>query len=213
MSDDFRARLTDALATHRPQRPHIEDARPAAVMIPVYADPEPTAIFTVRTDSVRNHKGQISFPGGGIDPSDASPRDAALRETYEEIGLDPAGVEVIGELDTFPTFVSGYVVTPFVGWLEHLPELEPNPAEVASILQVPLAHMNNAIRSDPGFTHGERTYPTEAWIWEGHVIWGVTARIVREFLTILGEAGLVEPPAGDMSFWNFTPPDPARRDP
>lgn len=211
MPEDFRSRLTAALSAHEPQRADIPDARPAAVLIPLVADPRPTAIFTVRTDTVRSHKGQISFPGGAMDRGDVNLREAALRETQEEIGLDPAEVEVVGELDTFPTFVSGYVVTPFVGFLETLPALRPNPAEVASILTVPLREMNNEIRADPGFTHGEKTYPTEAWIWQGHVIWGVTARIVRELLSVLGEAGLVEPPDGDMSFWNFPPSAPARR--
>ena len=211
MSEDFRSRLIAALSAHEPQRADIAGARPAAVLIPLVADPEPTAIFTVRTDTVRSHKGQISFPGGSMDTGDVSLRETALRETREEIGLDPAEAEVVGELDTFPTFVSGYVVTPFVGFLKSLPRLRPNPAEVASILTVPLSDMNNEIRADPGFTHGDRTYPTEAWIWEGHVIWGVTARIVRELLSVLGDAGLVEPPDGDMSFWNFPPPAPARR--
>ncbi len=203
MSRDFRSHLKAALAAHEPQRLLIEDARPAAVLIPIVLQPEPTAILTVRTDTVRSHKGQISFPGGSVDEGDETLMNAALRETQEEIGLDPSAVEVIGELDTFPTFVSGYVVTPFVGLMDRMPSLRPNPAEVASILEVPLAHMTNEIHAAPGFTHGERTYPTEAWIWDGHVIWGVTARIVREFLTILGAAGLVEPPEGDMSFWDF----------
>lgn len=211
MPEDFRIRLTAALSVHEPQRADIPDARPAAVLIPLVADPHPTAVFTVRTDTVRSHKGQISFPGGAMDRDDVNLRETALRETQEEIGLDPVEVEVVGELDTFPTFVSGYVVTPFVGFLETLPPLRPNPAEVASILTVPLDDMNNEIRADPGFTHGEKTYPTEAWIWQGHVIWGVTARIVRELLSVLGEAGLVEPPDGDMSFWNFPPSAPARR--
>ena len=183
------------------------------MLIPIIADPQPTAIFTVRTDTVRSHKGQISFPGGSKDEDDPSLLQTALRETEEEIGLDPAKVEVIGELDTFPTFVSGYVVTPFVGYLSERPTLRPNPAEVASILEVPLAQLTDEIRRDPGFSHGERTYPTEAWIWEGHVIWGVTARIVREFLSVLGGAGLVEPPSGDMAFWDFPPPAWARRKP
>ena len=210
MSEEFRSRLTAALSAHEPQRADISGARPAAVLIPLVGDPDPTAIFTVRTDTVRSHKGQISFPGGSMDTGDGSLQETALRETQEEIGLDPAEVEVVGELDTFPTFVSGYVVTPYVGYLKYSPRLRPNPAEVASILRVPLGEMNNEIRADPGFTHGEKTYPTEAWIWQGHVIWGVTARIVRELLTVLGEAGLVEPPDGDMSFWNFPPPASAR---
>lgn len=202
---DFEARLTAALAGHQPHRAEVADARAASVLIPIVEVPEPTLILTVRTDTVRSHKGQISFPGGSVDPGEGS-LDAALRETKEEIGLDPSLVKVIGELDTFPTFVSGYVVTPFVGWLDEDPKLDPNPAEVAELLHVPLAHLNDEIRKDPGFEHGNRAYPTEAWVWNDRVIWGVTARIMRQFLTILGEAGLIDPPGGDAAFWNFPPP-------
>jgi len=201
MADDVRERLVQTLSRLQPQRPDVDGARAAAVLIPIVAAPEPELIFTVRTDTVRSHKGQISFPGGSVDDSDESPREAALRETAEEIGLDAAAVELIGELDSFPTFVSGYVVTPFVGWLDAQPRLEPNPAEVAAILQVPLASLGNDIRRDPGFSHGGRTYPTEAWVWNDHVIWGVTARIVRQLLDVLGDAGLVERPSGDGSWF------------
>ncbi len=201
MPNDLRESLTQALGRLQPHQAQIEGARAAAVLIPIVGTPDPELIFTVRTDTVPSHKGQISFPGGSVDATDASPRDAALRETAEEIGLDPAAVELIGELDTFPTFVSGYVVTPFIGWLDAPPRLEPNPAEVAAILQVPLTALGNDIRRDPGFSHGGRTYPTEAWIWNDHVIWGVTARIVRQLLEVLGDAGLVERPSGDGSWF------------
>lgn len=205
---DFEGRLARALADRELNRTTHEDAKAAAVLIPIVAVPEPTLIFTVRTDSVGSHKGQISFPGGRLDPGE-TPAEAALRETEEEIGLDPAEVTLIGELDTFPTYVSGYVVTPFVGWLKEEPELTINPAEVAELLHVPIAELRDEIREDPGFQHRAQNYPTEAWIWEGRVIWGVTARIVRQFLTILGDAGLAEPPGGDADFWNFPPPKPA----
>lgn len=200
----FEQRLKETLAELQPERMTIEDARPASVLIPVVGATDPFLIFTVRTDTVRRHKGQISFPGGAVDASDATPVDAALRETHEEIGLDPASVTVIGELDTFPTFVSGYIVTPYVGWLAERPLLDLNPAEVASVLEVPLAELSETIRSEPGFTHEGRTYPTEAWVWEGHVIWGVTARIIRQFLEVLGDAELAERPAGDGS-WVIPP--------
>jgi 8-oxo-dGTP pyrophosphatase MutT (NUDIX family) len=207
MSDDFEARLVRALEAHRPQEMTMPGARAAAVLIPIVLVPEPTLLFTVRTDTVRSHKGQISFPGGSVDETDDSRAATSVRETEEEIGLNPADVRLVGELDTFPTFVSGYVVTPFVGILDEEPELTPNPAEVARVLHVPVASLSNEIRQEPGFTHGERTYPTEAWVWEDHVIWGVTARIVRQFLEILGEAGLVEPPEGDGSWWVPPPPE------
>jgi 8-oxo-dGTP pyrophosphatase MutT (NUDIX family) len=204
MPHDFERRLRGVLDAHEPNRIHVPEARAAAVLIAMFDSDDPKMIFTVRTDTVSSHKGQISFPGGSIDETDESPAAAALRETHEEIGLDPSFVRLVGELDSFPTFVSGYVVTPFVGWLDEVPPLEPNPAEVAEILMVPLGKLSDEIRAEPGFTREGRTYPTEAWIWDDHVIWGVTAYIIRGFLTKLGEAGLATPPSTE-SPW-FQPP-------
>lgn len=187
----------------------LDDARDAAVLIPIIGAPEPTLIFTIRTEHVRSHKGQISFPGGSIDDTDESPVAAALREAEEEIGLEAARVDVLGELDAFPTIVTGFVVTPVIGWLESEPELRPNPAEVAEVLLVPLAQLSEEIRSEPGFSHAQRTYPTEAWVWNGNVIWGVTARIIRSFLSLVSEAGL-GPPPGETTSWTGWPlPDKA----
>ncbi|MGI8774211.1 MAG: CoA pyrophosphatase [Actinomycetota bacterium] len=205
MAPDFRERLTDALGALTPLRVNVPDAREAAVLIPIIGGAEPALLFTVRTDTVRSHKGQISFPGGSMDPGDASLRAAALRETEEEVGLDPSVVEVVGELDTFPTFISGYVVTPFVGWIGQTQQLHPNPAEVASVLEVPLVELREEIRLDAGFELRGRTYPTEAWVWRDHIIWGVTARILRQLLEVLARAGLAERPAGDGR-WVFPPP-------
>ena len=178
----------------------MEGARAAAVLIPVVGGNEPSLIFTRRTDTVRSHPGQISFPGGAIDPTDESPYAAARREAMEEIGLETTVGRYLGELDTFPTFVSGFVVTPFLVWLDELPEMRPNPGEVAEVLLVPIKAFNNSIRQDAGFTHAGKTYPTEAWILSDHVIWGVTGRIMRELLQILGAAGIVEAPSGDGSW-------------
>ncbi|HWC13284.1 MAG TPA: CoA pyrophosphatase [Actinomycetota bacterium] len=205
MDDDFKARLRDLLQGRTPQKISVDDARDAAVLIPIVGAPEPTLIFTVRTDTVRSHKGQISFPGGSIDPADdGSPVAAAVREANEEVGLDPSAVEIVGELDSFPTFVTGFVVTPVVGWIEDAPDLRPNPHEVADVLLVPLADLSEEIRSEPGFTHAARTYPTEAWVWNDHVIWGVTARIIRSFLSALADAGLCPAP-GETSSWTGWP--------
>ena len=201
MSQGFERRLKEVLDARPGRRVAVEGARKAAVLVPVVARPAPTLLFTVRTETLSSHKGQISFPGGSQDPADPSPVDTALRESREELGLDPARVRVLGELDSTPTFVSGYVVTPVVGWIEEPPWLNPHPAEVAELLRVPVADLTEAIRSEPGFSHGGRTYPTEAWVWRGRVIWGVTARLLRLFLGRLAEAGLAEAPGPTISPW------------
>ncbi len=201
---DFERRLHSVLKANPPRHVNLNGAKHAAVLIPIVAVPEPTLIFTVRTETLSSHKGQISFPGGSIDPDDPSAEAGALRETEEEIGLPASTVRVLGELDSFPTFVSGYVVSPFVGWLDETPELDPNPGEVAEILMVPVGALVEDIRREPGFEHAGRAYPTEAWVWNDRVIWGVTARIIRQFLERLAEAGLTEEP-GETASWTAWP--------
>lgn len=207
MSIELERRLRAAFADHSPRTVHLPDAREAAVLIPIYPDPDPTLVFTVRTETLPHHKGQISFPGGSIDETDASPEAAALREAYEEIGLDPNEVSIVGRLDDTPTFVTGYVVSPVIGFLQQRPELSPNPAEVARILRVPLDALVDDIRREPGFTERGRTFPTEAWVWNGHIIWGVTARLLRILLERLAAAGLTKPPGATTS-WDGPPPRP-----
>ena len=202
--DALRRALKARPAKHVP----VDGAREAAVLIPIVNASEPTLLFTQRTETLSSHRGQISFPGGAIDPTDDSPVTAALREAHEEIGLFPDLVEVLGELDSLHTFVSGYVVTPVVGWLHSPPKLRPNPSEVAEVLEVPVADLVEEIRAEPGFSHNGRTFPTEAWVWNDRVIWGVTARIVRIFLYRLAEAGLGEPPGETSSPWPEVSPSP-----
>jgi 8-oxo-dGTP pyrophosphatase MutT (NUDIX family) len=201
MPADFHRRLAEALNAQPPRAAAPGVGRAAAVLLPVVARPEPSLILTVRSDTLPSHQGQISFPGGAMDPSDESPEAAALRETEEELGLRPSLVRVLGRLDDVETYVSGYVVTPVVGWLERLPELTPNPAEVADVFTVPTRELTDEIRADPGFLYGGRSYPTEAWIYDGYVIWGATARILRLFLARLGACGLGRTPAPEEAAW------------
>src|ERR1700719_1478975 len=119
----------------------------AAVLIPLFErDGELHIVFIRRSDHVASHRGQVAFPGGRVEAIDATLLDAALREAHEEVGLDPATVDVVGGLPTMHTTASGIIVAPFVGVIPADSALKPDPSEVAEIFDVPLS----ALR-DPGF--------------------------------------------------------------
>ena len=169
-----------------------EGFTPAAVLIPlVLNDTSIDLLLTRRTEDVETHKGQIAFPGGMVDDGDTSRRHTALRETEEELGIRPAHIEVLGILDELLT-PTGFVITPVVGIVETLPVMKPNPREVAEVFTVPLAFFadsQNARREWRSTPLGER----EVWFYEyeGKVIWGATAAMIRNLCNVLqrGEAG------------------------
>lgn len=157
----------------------------AGVLIPIFLGPAgPQLLFTRRTETVLTHKGQISFPGGQREESDAETVETALRESYEEIGLEPSRVSVLGQLDDVFTSVSGYVITPVVGFVEGGTEaLQPAPDEVKSLLLVPVATL---LRPEVHTTE-TRTFDGERFRIHYYsvgedVIWGATGRIVYQFL-------------------------------
>ncbi len=160
----------------RPER----TLRPAAVLIPIIAGPEgATVLMTRRSDSLASHTGQIAFPGGRLDPGETAV-EAALREAFEEVALDPALVEVLGVGDAYETG-TGFLVTPVVGWLTAPPATTPSPDEVAEVFDVPWDFL-----MDPA-NHSRHSYDREGqprrWYWAmthgQRYIWGVTAGIVR----------------------------------
>jgi 8-oxo-dGTP pyrophosphatase MutT (NUDIX family) len=157
-----------------------EGLRDAAVLIAVIDRPEGASLLlTKRTDRLRSHSGQIAFPGGAIDPDDASPEWAALRETEEEIGLDPALVEVVGRMPDYVTG-SGYRIAPVLGVVQPGFVLTINPDEVDDVFEVPLAFLMdpaNHVRDSRIWNEQERFfYATPHG--ERH-IWGITAGIIR----------------------------------
>lgn len=167
----------------RRSRPPAAGLRRAAVLLPlVFPERGPALLLTKRSDEVERHKGQISFPGGGLEDGE-SPLDAALRETQEEIGVGPQDVEVLGALDEEEVSVSGFVVSPFVGVIPYPSRLRLNAQEVRAVLQVPLR-----VLLDP------RNVRTEVWVHRGQpriiyfyaagrdVIWGATGRIIARLL-------------------------------
>ena len=151
----------------------------AAVLVPIIMEAEPRILLTRRADHLRSHGGQVSFPGGRIDPEDVSPEAAALREAWEEVALDPEAVEVIGRLPLHETG-TGFVVTPIVGLVKPDVLLRAAAAEVAAILSLPLTLLldpSQPTRSRVKLKGGDWH---DVWVWphDDHHIWGATAAIL-----------------------------------
>jgi 8-oxo-dGTP pyrophosphatase MutT (NUDIX family) len=151
---------------------------PAAVLVPVVDRPSPTVILTLRPDTMRKHPGQVSFPGGRIDPGDDGPVGAALREAEEEIGLPPSAVQIIGIADRYRT-VTGFEVTPVVGVVPADLPLAAHPGEVAAMFEAPLDFLldpvNQLVRE--GEWRGRTRHYYEI-MWDGRRIWGATAAMI-----------------------------------
>jgi 8-oxo-dGTP pyrophosphatase MutT (NUDIX family) len=161
----------------------------AAVLIPLFErEGELHMVFIRRSDHVASHRGQVAFPGGRVEAVDATLLDAALREAHEEVGLDPATVDVVGGLPTMNTTASGIIVAPFVGVIPPDAPLKPDPSEVAEIFDVPLSALRDpGFRGDYEFTPDGRARASKfpAILYGGQVIWGLTLRITINLLEIL----------------------------
>ena len=151
---------------------------PAAVLVPVVDRAEPTLILTLRPETMRKHPGQISFPGGRIDPGDDGPVAAALREAEEEIGLPPGEVEIIGLADVYRT-ITGFEVTPVVGIVPPDLPLSPHPGEVAAMFEAPLHYLLDPAHQQArsAIWRGQERHYYEI-DYEGRRIWGATAAMI-----------------------------------
>jgi 8-oxo-dGTP pyrophosphatase MutT (NUDIX family) len=165
----------------------------AAVLVPLFERrDELHVVFIRRSDHVASHRGQVAFPGGRVDPVDATLLDAALREAHEEVGLHPSIVEVVGGFPTMHTTASGIIVAPFVGVIPADAELKPQLSEVAEIFDVPLSALRDPkYRGDYEWTRegGGRSSKFPAILYGGQTIWGLTLRITETMLEILDGAG------------------------
>lgn len=183
------ARTIDGTDLSRFLPPEDADARPGAVLM-LFGEGEsgPDLLFTERAHDMRSHPGQISFPGGSIEPADAGPRQAALREAEEEIGLDPAGVEVLADLPALWLPPSNFAVTPVLAWWREECVVDVvDPAEVHSVFRVPLDELLDPTHrvtvthpggySSPGFLVG----PDHELI-----LWGFTAGLVNKLFDYVG---------------------------
>lgn len=182
--ESFPERVRAILAQHTPRTVAEWEARPAAVLVPLFLkDGRWHLLFTQRTETVQDHKGQISFPGGRHDPDDPSMLATALRETHEEIGLDPQDVTILGQLDEMYT-VTQYRISPFVGVIPYPYPFRVNPAEIAELIEIPL----EAFLDPANLEQRERAVlvgpPVPVYFYHigSYTIWGVTARIVKDLL-------------------------------
>jgi 8-oxo-dGTP pyrophosphatase MutT (NUDIX family) len=155
----------------------VEEFLPAAVLIGITDRVDPGVILTVRREHLRTHAGQIAFPGGRLDPGETE-TDAAVREAWEEIGLDPAQVELIGTLEPYRT-VTAYQVTPVLGVVPPDLSLQPHEHEVADWFEAPLDFLlDPANQQQKSVLSKGRTRHYYEIMWEGRRIWGATAAVI-----------------------------------
>jgi 8-oxo-dGTP pyrophosphatase MutT (NUDIX family) len=163
-----------------------EDARLAAALLLVYpGDDGPAVPLTVRASGLARHAGQVSLPGGALDPGETL-AETALREASEEIGVDPAGIRILGELTPVYVLVSGFTLHPVVGVTHARPTFIPAPDEVDEIIEVSLAKLRDAshIRRGTRVREGVAIeYPY--FDLAGHQVWGATAMVLGEFICLL----------------------------
>lgn len=155
----------------------------SAVLMPLVNDGETISVLlTKRSEKLFHHPGQISFPGGRVEESDINPQHTALRETFEEIGVPTQSITMLGQLPEFYTG-TGFLLRPYVGWLDSTTEIKTDQVEVAEVFLVPLAflmdpanhRLHHAIQPDGN----ERYYYSMPW--NGYFIWGATANVIRNF--------------------------------
>lgn len=167
------------------------DARQAAVLLLFYPHQHQWHLpLTLRPGHLPDHAGQISLPGGALEPGETGWQ-AALREFYEELGAVGHPIRLVGQLSTLYVRASNFAVEPWVGFAEQRPPLEPNPQEVAALLEVPLPHLLDPANLGCRTRHWEdQAYTAPHFLWQTHQIWGATCMILGELLTLLEELGV-----------------------
>lgn len=184
------AELTRALQQHPGRHLNLPglELRDSAVLAPfILRGDEPRLLFTLRPPYLRRHAGQVSFPGGARDPDDPTPLHTALREMREELGVPQDAVEVLGMLDEIPT-TSEFRVVPYVGLLDPSVQLQPDAAEIAELLEIPVSDL-----LVPGLRRTERRFyrgaERDVYFYDvgHHTIWGATARILSNLLTVISD--------------------------
>jgi len=191
---DFRDRIRHLLASTPARTVDIVGFRHAAVLVPfVQREENLSLVFTLRSHKLPLHAGQISFPGGHPEQGEKHARQTALRESQEELGIDPATVAVLGHLDDVCT-PSRFVITPVVGWLHEPAPFRPDAREVDEVFEVALSELQDpASFRDAGVEErAGRSYALTEYHVEGRMIWGATARMVQILLSRLALADILQ---------------------
>jgi 8-oxo-dGTP pyrophosphatase MutT (NUDIX family) len=182
---ELKEKIRASLAAHRRMQ-LVPGPVPAAVLIPLYMkEGECHLLFTKRTEHLNHHRGEISFPGGACHPADTDRRQTALRETWEEVGILPEDVEILGGLDDFYS-IHNYLVTPYVGVFPADYPLTINRGEIERVIEVPLSHLlkPEIFRAEDWSWKG-RTQPVYFYRYREDEIWGLTAAILKQFLDLV----------------------------
>ena len=177
-------RIVCALRLRSPQTLAGNGHKPAAVLVPIQERSDGDyLVLTKRADHLRTHRGQIAFPGGRVDPGDADAAETALRECYEEIGIGPECVRILGRLDEF-TAGYGLVVTPIVGVIPAHCEFRIDPAETTAVASVPITSLMRTSNCALSENLSPGGHPNYHFYVNGWDVWGVTARIIAQFLEL-----------------------------
>jgi len=182
-------KLRVALARRRKRRIQDPNRVPSAVLIPLfYQEGQSHVLFTRRTQGVKHHKGQISFPGGTYQPEDVTALNTARRECFEEIGLQSEDIEILGELDDFITTTSNFVISPFVARIPWPYRFRLSREETDEVINIPLAALKDGVHARPDTEAIEgQEMATFTYYYRGNIIWGATARILAQLLDIIRE--------------------------
>lgn len=182
---DLKEKIRAALAAHK-RTPMEPGPVPSAVLIPLFLkNGEYHILFTKRTENLNRHRGEISFPGGACNPEETDSMEAALRETWEEIGVPPGDVEVLGVLDDFYS-IHNFLVTPYVGVLHRNTPLKISQDEIERIIEAPLSHfLKPEIFRAEDWSRKGRKHPVYFFTYGDDEIWGLTAAILKQFLDIV----------------------------
>jgi 8-oxo-dGTP pyrophosphatase MutT (NUDIX family) len=186
--DSVRARLAE-LAPGLPPVARVGGSVDAAVLVPLYeADGDVHVVFIKRPETMPSHQGEIAFPGGTFEPKlDDDLEATALREAREEVGLEPASVEIVARLDGLATVGSRFTISPFVGFLPEKPVLVPDAREVTRVLEVPLSELvaDGVYREEHWMTMLEEEMRVHFYELTDETVWGATARILTNLLAHL----------------------------